>query len=694
MSNNSIKRYTFEKRTHFQKCRRFGGAKECDDNFLSIATPFGQDHQTYGSSGAFSPACSSEGEVFWKDNDGNLHRLSSLENHVTALNTPDCLAKSQKLVVTVDGIWALSSVDRLLCLYDKKSLTRKLRFELSIQNVVSIASDQNGFIVAMGKQHDGWILQRINPSGQIVQTINLKLDSKCQPQDFFFQKGSKSFVIALDNLCPQLLWLDENAKQVRMKSIGQYSFGFRYISMYIGEEDRIFVLGIDRTEDGGRHRLLSLDREGNLSTSSLVLDSTPQYTGIVEKDSFAFLTCSDGLKKFAPTGIIPSNGQLIQCVAVTPKLFSPPENDQKSSSPWLRAEAEVTLPNGCSFEIGCFDSQTMGKQKIESKGEKNNQQEFSQSDLNQLISESSQKVIMYGESSGSESRVKVRLKLFDTQSNDIFVWAKLIASPGAKLPAIRRLDVLYPGISLGQYLPSFFRRNANQSGDFLRSFIGILETSSQDIDEKISRLGDHLNPKRASEDWLNYVARWLGIPWDDEIGLYEKRNLVTKGHLLLKNRGTKVGLEILLENLIPGSLRRFKVSDPFAKYGFTYFKHGSNTGLRLPALLPVITKPDSACDSLLEERTREVSEQTGNFLSPILVEIAANPFEKQKWQPWIKRVIDEMIPLNCCSVIQWIPWVPFDRNSGDRCGSPTSKNASALGFQTVLGKTELPPGQG
>src|SRR5438045_8287662 len=91
--------------------------------------------------------------------------------------------------------------------------------------------------------------------------------------------------------------------------------------------------------------------------------------------------------------------------------------------------------------------------------------------------------------------------------------------------------------------------------------------TTQGLDERIASMGSLINPSSAPEPWLDFIARWLGVPWDDELPLKYKKALVNRAPELAKTRGTRAGLEALLGALLPGS-RRFRVTDNTADSGF------------------------------------------------------------------------------------------------------------------------------
>jgi len=112
---------------------------------------------------------------------------------------------------------------------------------------------------------------------------------------------------------------------------------------------------------------------------------------------------------------------------------------------------------------------------------------------------------------------------------------------------------------------AIYQRAEAQPGSFLRALVGVLEATTGSLDARIASMGSRIHPSTAPEEWLDFVARWLGLPWDDGLTLEQKQRLVRRAPELAQARGTRAGLEALLESLIPGPPRRFRVTDATAK---------------------------------------------------------------------------------------------------------------------------------
>lgn len=111
-----------------------------------------------------------------------------------------------------------------------------------------------------------------------------------------------------------------------------------------------------------------------------------------------------------------------------------------------------------------------------------------------------------------------------------------------------------------QHLPQIFRKETEGKPSFLGQYLKIFEAllSGRDdadvaaIEEHIARFADYLDPgltpvddpssKRLDSEFLNYLAQWVALTFDQNWELDKKRQWLRKIVPLYKKRGTKSGL--------------------------------------------------------------------------------------------------------------------------------------------------------
>jgi phage tail-like protein len=241
-----------------------------------------------------------------------------------------------------------------------------------------------------------------------------------------------------------------------------------------------------------------------------------------------------------------------------------------------------------------------------------------------------------------------------------------------------------------------YQRGKERSGSFLRTLVGVVETTTQDLDARIAVLGHHVHPDTAEVKWLDYLARWLGVPWDDALTPEQKRSLLQRAPDLAKDRGTRAGLEALLESLIPDQPRLFRVTDATADFGFACVGGDSCAGSRLPAILAGSPRATAELDATavlgrtwLAGRT-EVDDGVSQHAGKIRVDVAATAAQRLAWEPWLAALITEMVPLATKVELNWIAAKALRTDRLDGTLTLASDPAPHLGTDTVTGQTRLP----
>jgi phage tail-like protein len=272
----------------------------------------------------------------------------------------------------------------------------------------------------------------------------------------------------------------------------------------------------------------------------------------------------------------------------------------------------------------------------------------------------------------------------------------LTAVHGARLPAVTELAVLYPGRSLVENLPTPYRRSAVQPGDFLRSLVGVLEATTQDLDARIAALGSHIHPATAAGQWMDYIARWLGLPWDDALSEAQKRDILRRAADLSQRRGTRAGLEALLECLMPGSPRRFRVTDATVDFGFAVVGGDRCAGSALPAMLGGFTRWHAELDAttVLGYTRLPCPAQAGDDAQwpagKIRIEVAAGYKERKASEPWLLTLITEMVPLTVSVDLRWVSATALRADRLDDTLVLEAPPNPHLGSDAVTGLARLP----
>jgi phage tail-like protein len=422
-------------------------------------------------------------------------------------------------------------------------------------------------------------------------------------------------------------------------------------------------------------------------------------TGIVARGDTLALTGTQGLLRFGIATAVPGSAGDAGCALITPMLFSP---DRDGARGWLRMEVVGNFPEGSTLEIAIAAIA--------------DEQEDLRDSFNKIAADQSlpaarriqallalpdiwrTKTVFHGSAEQADhSDIPLSAPLFDIREHYLWGYVSLTAAPDASLPSISEIRVIYPERSLMQELPAIFRRDP--SPNFLRSLVGVLEAGTQELDNRIAKMSALLRADTAPDAWLNFIARWLGIPWDDALNIAQKRCLLKHAADLARDRGTRSGLETLLRCLIPGSGPRYRITDATAEFGFAMVGSSTCPGSALPAILGGATRWNSALDmNAVLGYTRLpcdgfIDDPAARFAGRIRIEIAATAEERRQWEPWLRTLILEMVPLTSRAQLLWVSASLLSSQELDGTLSLEPVPWAHLDTDAITGLARLPEGR-
>jgi phage tail-like protein len=399
---------------------------------------------------------------------------------------------------------------------------------------------------------------------------------------------------------------------------------------------------------------------------------------------------------YAASAAVPDSAGPLRCSIITPVLVSP---DREDGRRWLRVEAASRLPEGTTLDIAVASTDDV---------EIRNRLRDLADDASTTASGRASRLLAEpglwrpaGEFHGStasagDTHAPFAAKLYPIRDRFLWLSVTLTAAPGAQLPRMTALTVFYPGRTLMEHLPSIYQREESQPEAFLRNFVGVLEATTQGIDARIASLGSLVHPETAPVLWLDFIARWLGLPWDDALGAEQKRALIRRAADLARQRGTRAGLDALLESLMPGTPRRFRITDETADFGFAIVGGLTCQGSVLPALLGGRTRWAAELDSravlgyMRLPCEGQLDDGVYQLAGRLRIEIAATAAERKAWEPWMATLIAAMAPLNVRAALRWVSERALRSDRLD--GTLTLEDAPTahLGTDAITGLARLP----
>lgn len=654
--------------------------------------PYGHGASLYPSQGAHAPAATPAGEVLWRDDAGCLHRLSACDDVPRVGPAPGAIARAARLVAGANGLWVLEQARTTLARYEEETLSRLNVVDVGAP-VADIAGDGRGMLFALVERGAGAQALRIDRAGRVAGTVSF--EGMAGATAFVYLRRAQRFAVLGGETRPRLCWFAaEGGAALRSSIVGALHPCFEAQVLGSDGDGRVLLAGRDGA--GGQPCVLVFDADGE-TVDEIALDPRDApATGVAGFGDSLFVTGPRGLLRYALAQTVPDATAEVRCRLITPVLHSP---DRADGRRWLRIEASARLAEGASLEIAYASTADPALHKRLAAVARDASLPASLR-LRTLLREPgiwSRPLTFHGKPAApGATRVPLAAPLFDVHAPYVWVCITLAAAAGGSLPALDELAVLYPGQTLMDDLPAIYRRVEAQPGSFLRSLVGVLEATTQGLDRRIAALAGKVHPDTAAGPWLDFVAGWLGLPWDEALGEDQKRRLVARAAELARGRGTRAGLEALLECLVPGTPPRFRVTDATADRGFALVGGGACRGSALPALLGGRTPWSTELDfsTVLGRMRLPCPGQDGDgvrdLAGHIRVEVAATEEERRAWEPWLAALVGDMVPLTARAQLRWVGPRALQGRRLDGSLVLEAPPETRLGSGAVLGQARLP----
>ena len=716
MSKATLRRYQFATQAQWKSClfAQADGELLSQSHSVGPLAPYDRSSQLHKSDGASAPAITPAGVIFWHDTAGCLERLSpccdrtdtnadytaelEYDAEPERLSAPSAIAVATRLISTTKDLWVIGDAPNVLNCYDQETLALLLTVELPNSRIADLLRGKQETVFAVVESDDdrknAWQVVQVDCTGRIVSKVALRGFTNAKA--FVYLQRSGQLVVLTDEKYPRLCWFSEQGGAPESSvAIGALHPCFTADVLACDFRDRLYVAGADGQEFGGRAYVLVLDQDGNQLDQIPIDAQDAPISGIAAGHENLLITGPRGLLQFRAADAVPDAGGDVLCTLVTPMLNSPEHPDVRG---WLRAEVAATLPEGTTLEVAVAATSDLAL-RDRLNGIANDEGLSETNRIRRLLNQPGvwRPATVFQGLDPNQSDATYSVPLFDIREPYVWVSITLSAAPRAKLPTISRLAVLYPNVSLIDDLPAIYRRFEGQP-TFVRSLVGVLEATTQDLDARISAMGSLVNPSTAPVEWLDFTARWLGLPWDDALSTEQKRCLLLHASNLARQRGTRAGLETLLACLIPDMPQRFRITDTTADYGFAIVGDVTCPGSSLPAMLGGFTRWNAALDerSVLGYMRLPCPNQAEDparwWAGKVRVEIAASAEERKAWSPWFARLISEMMPLTARLNLDWVsPYaLRSDTLDGTLVLEPTP--IAHLGTDAITGLARLPEG--
>jgi phage tail-like protein len=522
------------------------------------------------------------------DNRVFLARLDEFGGSEIRFEIDETLARATRWIADRRWLWTFTSGASIVSRYDLRTLEPDLSRDLeppSGGEILDITSDGHEglwLIVASGGP-DRW-LQHLDCEGRPNRQVPVP-GAACRPSQIgSLARGGGIAILAAEGR--RLVFTDLRTGSVgRVLDLENIAEGLKVARMATDARQRIALWGHAAARSAAV--LVVLDAAGDTTDGPLVprfgesqeqdAAEAPDVADIAVSAKSVWLSSTRGLWRLATDGpgSAGADGTLL-----TPALISPESYIDRG---WLRAELDVELPRGAVIEASFA-------------GTKNDavatELRAIADDLSAPIEHRQQLIwsalehppgrtfTLTGPAGGDGP---VAFPLFDAAERWLWLRLRVVSPPGTPRPAVRQLRVLYPNASIDRNLPATFKGENDPTG-VLRRLVGVLETTTQRIDDRIAAIGTYLQADSAPEPFLNYIARWFDLPWDDGLGVEAKRAVLEQANAILEQRGTRRGLDALLSALL-GGVASARVSDVTVDHPVRAIGGGGRRGVELPLIL-------------------------------------------------------------------------------------------------------------
>jgi phage tail-like protein len=215
--------------------------------------------------------------------------------------------------------------------------------------------------------------------------------------------------------------------------------------------------------------------------------------------------------------------------------------------------------------------------------------------------------------------------------------------------------VLYPELSLLQRLPAIYRAAPSAH---LRGLVALLDVMAQGLDRRIAALGELLDAASTPDDWLNFLASWLGLPWEPGLPAALRRALLEAAPDLLAKRGTASGVRRLIGVLLPG--RPVHISDA-ANLAPAMLTPPGEGGMAMPNVLLGRRQDATRLNVAVLGRTR--LRDCGPDDDPLLrlsgwvvIDVSATSAERTALAGPLSRLLAAYVPAGVTPVLRWQLW--------------------------------------
>lgn len=262
-----------------------------------------------------------------------------------------------------------------------------------------------------------------------------------------------------------------------------------------------------------------------------------------------------------------------------------------------------------------------------------------------------------------------------------YLWLRVdLIGSEEKAPSIGSLRLDFPRDTYLRYLPAVYQED-EQSRDFLERFLSLFETFFAGTEGRISHLARYfdVDSSLATGDFLRWLASWLSISEDKSWNEEQLRELVRRAPELYKMRGTRAGLEAMIEiftgerPLVVEHFQTVCAQTPTAKRTVDESTEQKVRGLE--EIYPSLYGTDPYCFCVLLKPFRTETRGERRVVRRL----------SEEERKAVRRIVDAEKPAHTCAgLLALQPWIHLDMHTYLGVNTYLSQPSARLDMQAAI----------
>ena len=249
-----------------------------------------------------------------------------------------------------------------------------------------------------------------------------------------------------------------------------------------------------------------------------------------------------------------------------------------------------------------------------------------------------------------------------------YLWLKLklTSTDKYKTPKIRSIETYLPRTSYLRYLPAVYQEDA-ASKDFLERYLSLFETFVWNEEKEIGQITRYFDAETTPGEFISWFATWVAAIFDENWSEEKRRIFLQRAVELYKKRGTREGLEELIEI--------YTGNKPIIVENFQIYKKDAEDRFVL------------RCEE--NEEMKKILEKLfggpASFSFCVMLKSSQKDIEKELKA--IKRIIELEKPAHTTAEAMFLqPWIYLDMHTYLGVNTYISKQAMRLDITSVISR--------